>query len=117
MSKSKYAASFHPIFVTVVLGSQTVCQLGWLLIHKLLATPSLYCCMLKQVEALVMLTHACVFVCRSPTASQEDEAGEGGNALSKHGKELQKLLKKTGLSESDDDESNLVRAAFDIAFL
>lgn len=46
---------------------------------------------------------------RSPTASQEDEEVEEGNSLSKHGRELQRLLKTTGLSESDDDPSNEVK--------
>lgn len=43
---------------------------------------------------------------QSPAASQEDEEAEEGNSLSKHGRELQRLLKTTGLSESDDDPSN-----------
>ncbi|DBA95096.1 TPA: hypothetical protein ACH3X1_002608 [Trebouxia sp. C0004] len=43
---------------------------------------------------------------QSPTASQEDEEVEEGNSLSRHGRELQRLLKTTGLSESDDDPSN-----------
>jgi len=47
---------------------------------------------------------------RSPAASQEDEEAEEGNSLSKHGRELQRLLKTTGLSESDDDPSNEVRS-------
>jgi hypothetical protein len=46
---------------------------------------------------------------RSPAASQEDEEAEEGNSLSKHGRELQRLLKTTGLSESDDDPSNEVK--------
>ncbi len=49
-------------------------------------------------------------MCRSPTASQEDEEVEEGNSLSKHGRELQRLLKTTGLSESDDDPSNEVKS-------
>ena len=52
----------------------------------------------------------CSPVCRSPTASQEDEEGQEGNMLSKHGKELQRLLKNTGLSESDDDVANEVES-------
>ncbi len=47
---------------------------------------------------------------RSPAASQEDEEAEEGNSLSKHGRELQRLLKTTGLSESDDDPSNEVKS-------
>ena len=48
---------------------------------------------------------------RSPAASQEDEEAEEGNSLSKHGRELQRLLKTTGLSDSDDDPSNEVNLA------
>ena len=47
---------------------------------------------------------------RSPAASQEDEEADESNSLSKHGRELQRLLKTTGLSESDDDPSNEVRS-------
>lgn len=43
---------------------------------------------------------------RTPTASQDDEEQEGGENLSKHGLEVQRLLKRAGLSESDDEPSN-----------
>ena len=43
---------------------------------------------------------------RTPTASQDDEEQVGGRNLSKHGLEVQQLLKRAGLSESDDDPSN-----------
>ena len=39
----------------------------------------------------------------SPTASGEEE-GDEGRGLSKQGRELQRLLKTTGLSESDNEE-------------
>ena len=39
----------------------------------------------------------------SPTASAEEEEEEG-RGLSKQGRELQRLLKTTGLSESDNED-------------
>ena len=42
---------------------------------------------------------------RTPTNSQDDEGPEEGGNLSKHGREVQRLLKRAGLSESDEDAS------------
>ena len=50
--------------------------------------------------------------CRTPAASRDEEEGVEGPALSKHGQELQRLLKSTGLSESDEDVSNEVTQGF-----
>ena len=45
---------------------------------------------------------------RTPTASQDDEEGEEGVHLSKHGQEVQRLLKRTGLSDSEEEPPNEV---------
>lgn len=47
----------------------------------------------------------CVGCSRTPTNSQDDEGAEEGGGLSKHGLEVQRLLKRAGLSESDEDAS------------
>ncbi|KAL3131962.1 hypothetical protein ABBQ38_007658 [Trebouxia sp. C0009 RCD-2024] len=43
---------------------------------------------------------------QTPTNSQDDEGPEEGGNLSKHGREVQRLLKRAGLSESDEDASH-----------
>ncbi|KAL3163425.1 hypothetical protein ABBQ32_009803 [Trebouxia sp. C0010 RCD-2024] len=44
---------------------------------------------------------------QTPTNSQDDEAPDEGGNLSKHGREVQRLLKRAGLSESDQDPEDV----------
>ena len=54
------------------------------------------------------MSHSALHKCRTPATSQDpsredQEAEENDKNLSKHGRELQRLLKNTGLSESDEE--------------